>query len=221
MEYSEALTDKFLQQYRALERVRDEQQELYVFYQRKYPSMIESFRSVRNLLSHEEYDLSYPVAVSKKMVDDLESLLKEMGTSCYEGATRSVLSLSPSSPLQAAMDLFVEKGFSYLPILGTKKEVLGVITPNALLKTLREKGTSMLGSKIEGCMQTFSLERQAKRFLFLSRNDPFALAEKSFQEVKGNQRVGLIFVTEHGKPNESLLGVITVYDVLKQGTTSI
>lgn len=214
MEYSKQTTDLFLNLYRQLEGIRDGNPSLHSYYQRKYASQFEQFRSLRNLLSHEQFGGDYPIAVSSSVVSSLSSILDEMGLSVYEVASRSVWALKESDSLGEAASLFAEKGFGYLPILDEKKRVLGVITPQKLL-SLETKDGNYKRETIGTYRDEFALGEQAKRFAYLSRNAPFYQAERLFLSQEGGKRVGLIFLTESGDPSQSLIGLLTVYDILK------
>ena len=40
-------------------------------------------------------------------------------------------------------------------------------------------------------------------------------AERFKESLKDQERLGMLFVTAHGKPNERLLGIITAWDLAK------
>ena len=50
---------------------------------------------------------------------------------------------------------------------------------------------------------------------FISKNEVLDNIEEMFEIKKDNKKLSLIFVTENGNENERLLGIITLYDVLK------
>ena len=214
MEYNKQTTERFLNLYRQLETIRDGNPNLYSYYQKKYDSLFEQFRSLRNLLSHEQFGGDYPVAVSSAVASSLSGILAQMGLSAYEVASKSIYALKESDSLSYASSLFAEKGFGYLPILDAKKRVLGVLTPQKLL-ALRNEDGSFATKTVGSYMDSFALNKQSKRFAYLSRNAPFYQAERLFLSQEGGKRIGLIFLTESGDPDQSLLGLLTVYDVLK------
>ena len=52
------------------------------------------------------------------------------------------------------------------------------------------------------------------KFLFTDRKTPIDELSDLFDEAAQNdQKIGMIFVTEHGKDSEALLGIITAWDV--------
>lgn len=214
MEYTKETTDRFLNLYRQLEAIRGNNPALFAYYQRKYGDQFEQFRALRNLLSHEEYGGGYPIAISSQIVSSFQRILEQMGLSAYEVSTKRIESLQERSLLSEAFSLFADKGYGYLPILRQKKTVLGVITPQKLI-SLQSKVEGLPAYKVSSFLPEFSLGNQSKRFHFLRRNAPLYEAEELFLQA-GSKRVGLLFLTEHGKEEESLLSLLSVYDVLKK-----
>lgn len=215
MEYTKETTDLFLNLYRQLEAIRGNNSALFAYYQRKYGDQFEQFRTLRNLLSHEEYGGGYPVAISSRLVSSFQGILEQMGLSAYEVSTKKIESLKEEDPLSEAFFLFADKGYGYLPILSEKKGVLGVITPQKLI-ALQNTESNLPAFSVASFLPEFSLEKQNKRFCFLRRNAPLYEAEELFFSQAENKRVGLIFLTEHGKKEESLLSLLSVYDILKK-----
>lgn len=214
--YSEDTTHRFLDLYRKLERVRANEQEAYRYYQKQYYEKFEMFREIRNYLSHEEYGGTYPFAVSDLLCDDLEKILNLIGTSAYEVAIKNLIHASPETDLLEALDLIGTKSISYLPLLNEKKKIVGVISEMGALKLLQKEGKETLKGKKVGDMGSyFSLKTLDKRVIFLAKDAPFHKVVTAFQTLLDGKRLGLIFITEHGKDEEAVIGMISIYDMVK------
>ena len=215
-EYSKETTDRFLNLYRQLETIRDNDQSLYSYYKKKYYEKFEEYRQIRNYLSHEEYAGGYPVAVSSAVNADLEAILIKMGKTCYEVSTKDVKAFKETDLILNAYYSFANHGVTYIPVIDGKKRVKGVITAGKLLQIASKSKAGLKGETVGEFDSYFAIENHTKRFLFLPKDEPMATAEKEFSSLVGGKRVGLIIVTEHGKEDQAMLGVISIYDVVKE-----
>ena len=215
-EYSKETTDRFLNLYRQLETIRDNDQSLYSYYKRKYYEKFEEYRQIRNYLSHEEYAGGYPVAVSSAVNADLEAILIKMGKTCYEVSTKDVKAFKETDLILNAYYSFANHGVTYIPVIDGKKRVKGVITANKLLLVVSKRQEDLSSAKISDFERYFAFPSHSKRFIFLGKGEPMARAESEFSKIEDGKRLGLIIVTEHGEKDEAMLGVISIYDVVKE-----
>lgn len=212
--YSYELTERFLNLYRKLESYKGRNPKGYDFYKRKYGDELNLFRELRNYLSHEEYKGSYPFAVSEAVVASLEKILNEMNLTCEKVMKKNISVAYGNTSLTAIIETMKEKHFSYVPIIDDRKRVTGMISSEAIVGMLADK--SGFDQKIDDYLEYFSLDNQSKKFVFLGRNDPFSIAERSFTALQDDKkRVGIILVTETGSNKEALLGIISPYDVFE------
>ena len=211
--YTKETTNRFLFLYRKLESIGETDPEKYRFYKEKYYEQFEEYRHLRNYPSHEQYGGGYPFAVSSKVVSDLSTILAYMDCLALDKAAKNVKYLSPSTSIKEAMDAFIATSYTYYPILNEKKRVLGILTSGSLLALVSTHIDLEL--PLGDFLDRFSLANQKTRFLFMKRTAPLYEAEKAFREVKEGKRVSLILLTEHGLASESLLGILTIYDILK------
>ena len=74
---------------------------------------------------------------------------------------------------------------------------------------------SVEGKRIHDIAEFLPLERHtADVFRFVPKNDPIAhLRYLCAEALESRERVGMIFVTESGKSDEPLLGILTVWDI--------
>lgn len=215
-EYSKETTDRFLNLYRQLETIRDNDQSLYSYYKRKYYEKFEEYRQIRNYLSHEEYAGGYPVAVSSAVNADLEAILIKMGKTCYEVSTKDVKAFKETDLILNAYYSFANHGVTYIPVIDNRKRVKGMITANKLLLVGSKRQEDLSSAKISDFERYFAFPSHSKRFIFLGKGEPMATAESEFSKIEDGKRLGLIIVTEHGEKDEAMLGVISIYDVVKE-----
>ncbi len=201
--------ERFLNLYRQLEQLQSSSPETARYLKQRFYDEIETYRKLRNYLSHEQYQGQYPFCVSSKMCDDLERILSLSKTKAIDIASKNIAFATPEHTLRIAKEAFLKWGYSYLPILDEKRRVLGTITPLSLLRFEGE-----LDKKIAQVLPEFALDKQAKRVIFVARNDLAHTVTSELNRLRLGKRVGLAFVTETGRTDQSLLGVITPLDAL-------
>ena len=201
--------ERFLNLYRQLEQLQSTSPETARYIKQRYYDQIETYRKLRNYLSHEQYQGQYPFCVSSSMCDDLEKIIGLSKTKAIDIASKNIAFATVDHTLSIAKQAIVKWGYSYLPILDGKRRVLGVITALSLLRFEGKDET-----KIGDVLSEFGLEKHPKRFIFVRRNSYAHSAMDSFARVEEGKRVGLAFVTEHGKEEEARLGVITPLDAI-------
>lgn len=212
--YSYELTEKFLNLYRKLESYKSKNPKGYDFYKRKYGDELNLFRELRNYLSHEEFRGSYPFAVSEAVVASLEKILKEMYLTCEKVMKKNISVAYEETSLSAVLKTMKERRFSYIPIIDSKKKVIGMVSSESIVGMVSDEKafTGSVGDNVA----YFSLNNQSKKFIYLGRNDSFSIAERSFTVLQEDKkRVGIILITENGSSQEALLGVISPYDVFE------
>ncbi|MCR5491434.1 MAG: CBS domain-containing protein [Bacilli bacterium] len=214
--YNNATTEEFLNLYRQLEGIRAESGNDLSYYESKYHAKLEDFRRLRNYLSHEEFGGDFPVAVSSKVNEDFKAILLKMQARIYEHAHRPQY-ITKQDKVLHAINKLNENRYTYLPVL-ENGILIGVATSGSLLHLLakHEQGEELIeeDATIGDYMPYFSLDNQKTRFLIAGRNMLLSSAEQAFSSIENGKRLGAIFVTEKGNPNEKVLGILTIYDVL-------
>lgn len=210
--YSKQTNERFLNLYRQLEEIRSVKPETYSFYKNKYYQKLNDYREIRNYLTHEQYGGDYPVAVSDAVCFDFESILKRMKETSYSKSVKEIKYLFEDDDIEKAISLFINKGYTYLPLVDKSKRLKGIVSNMSLIKIMAKAKVSY-NEKLSSFMDFFKLENVPKRFLFLSRYEPLSTSEKEFSLIRDSKRLGLIFVTENGKMDEAILGILSIYDI--------
>ena len=109
------------------------------------------------------------------------------------------------------------KGFSHIPVLNDKNAVVGVFSPNALFNYFTEhtdQDISHLSTKdIEPYL---SLDKSfSEKYCFVAANlGEEEVADTFVNNYLNNKKIAMVFVTQSGKQNEPLIGVIVLKDLL-------
>lgn len=212
LNYSKQTNEHFLNLYRQLEEIRANKPETYSFYKNKFYQKLNDYREIRNYLTHEQYGGDYPVAVSSKVCFDFESILKRMKETSFSRSNKDIKFLYENDEIEKAISLFIENGYTYLPLVDERKRLKGIVSNMSLIKIMANKGISYK-DKLSAHLEFFKLEDDPKRFLFVSKYEPLSTSEKEFSLIKESKRLGLVFISENGKMDESILGILSIYDI--------
>lgn len=112
-----------------------------------------------------------------------------------------------------------EKGFSYLPILDNG-QVVGIFSENTLFASLIEYELFYEQDKSrfidKEIFKYCEIDNHiSERFLFVKKNMFYEEIQNLFHRAcETNKRLSMLLVTETGRKEEKLLGIITPWDVL-------
>ena len=112
-----------------------------------------------------------------------------------------------------------EKDLSHIPVLNNEETVTGVFSRSSLFDYRQKfKHLNITDEFTIGDLrEVLELNSHSNEvFIFVERNLNILSAFELIQKRKAHDKnVALLLVTEHGKKNEKLLGVITMVDLAK------
>lgn len=196
-----------------------------VYYQRLNPTVadrdvydfLKTASDLRNLLSHEN-DVCAPTEDFLVRFDQIKERILHPLT-CYQAATKGINYLRPGDSLKTAELLLVNNGLSHLPILDSDGIVTGVFSRSTLFDYVSLHGEVSLDASysISDFREVTGLnDHQNEFFLFVSRTESVRDAFEALNRKEMHtKKAALLFVTEHGKPEERLLGVISAGDLIR------
>lgn len=181
---------------------------------------LDYIRDVRNLLTHRprigEFYAVEPtdamLSLLEKLIDRLEHPLSAIRIAV---PLEEVLSASLDSPVLDSLEKMYKRAFSHMPILEDGK-VVGVFSGSSLMNCVLYKHIMFSGDlKFRDIKDTFTFDQHpSETFRFVSRDTLVSDISDMFDEtLQQEERIGMIFVTENGKSDEELLGIITAWDV--------
>lgn len=178
---------------------------------------LDSIRQLRNTLVHTEKIQGQDLAVVNPLL--LESLQKAI---LFVENPPKALSFAISyshlylvqmdESFATVLEVMERRGFSHVPVL-ENDIVCGVFSQEVLSDYLSKHRSLSLDSNLR--MRDFLPdlligEHHNERYLFLPRNALLEDAREEFSSSKGKtgKRLAMIFITEHGLANESILGAL-------------
>lgn len=181
---------------------------------------LDYIRDVRNLLTHRpKIDGSFMVEPSGSMVELLKDIIDKVERPAVAGNVMLELSrviyCTKEDRVMPALRRMYQKAISFIPIL--EDGVVSGVFGNSTFIHCSLSGEYQITD--ETCFREIEKElslngNPAEVFLFADRHTPLDKLSDMIEEVRsGERKVNMIFVTEHGKPSEKLLGIVTAWDV--------
>ena len=189
---------------------------------KKFEKDINLIRKIRNLLSHGECKVE-----GKTAIEINENIIEKL---------KEIISLLENPPLVASRyitEMFVvdleeklenlikamnEKKISHVPVLDKDKKLVGVFSENTIFSKLSEDEIIEIGKeyKVKDYEKYIKLENHSSEYFdFIKRNEELASAQNLFNKsIKKDKKLVMLFVTENGKKNEKILGILTPWDLL-------
>lgn len=185
---------------------------------------LEYCRDVRNLLSHKpKVNGEYAVEPSEAMITTLRRILRRVQApeTNLQCSTRIEMALtaSMSDVVLPVMRRMQQHGYTHAPIL-ERGRVVGVFSENTIFSCVLDETIGSFSEKTRFSDLATYLPisaRQKQRFVFVPKNGSIYGSERLLRESfdHGN-RIDMLFVTENGKEQERVLGLLTPWDVLGQ-----
>lgn len=192
-----------------------------------YHDQLKNIRSLRNVLTHSKpFGLEHCAEPHEKMLQVLKNILDEVDDS------RISHHMVPFSKIKWAtlddsvleyMNILRNNVYTHIPILDENHRVIGVFGESTLFSMVLNKANDNDMELIEketvfrDYIDAIKLENQAtEEFVFLSRSATILDCRYEFHQCfsRPKRRLGMIFITENGSPNEALLGLITAWGIL-------
>lgn len=122
------------------------------------------------------------------------------------------------SDVSSIIDTMLNKGFLQFPVLDNYFHLIGVLSPNTfILYASKHKRQNFEEKKVNDLIEFLPIDKHiSEYYAFMGKNEPIEKVTKLYDEYIANgKRLAMIFLTDEGKANQPLKGVITPYDILK------
>lgn len=185
---------------------------------------LDDIRHVRNILQHATtYNGEYPIEPNKALIDIIDSTINLLinPPKAFDKAIRidRVCSATWDGKIYPKMQLMKENVYTHIPILNNGI-VEGVFSENTLFGALIED--ELVYIKEETKFETPLIKKYclldnhvSEVFEFIPRSMLLDDAKLRFNNAfSKNERLAMLFITEHGKRTEKLLGIITPWDII-------
>lgn len=185
---------------------------------RRFTDDLKEFSDLRNAIVHERTDshvIAEPNQRTLKEIKQIKSFLNDPPKVIPMFKT-DVLTFSVKDPIAKAVRILYEKSFSQCAIYkGT--ELLGILTSNTIARWLGVCVDEDMFSLEETSISTvLEYTENPNNYSFLKRDATIFDALETFHDFEKNGiNCDAILITQSGKQDERLLGIITTWDITK------
>ncbi|WP_342508019.1 CBS domain-containing protein [Sporosarcina sp. FSL K6-2383] len=186
---------------------------------RKFEVDLRECADLRNAIVHRRTDVDYAIAEPHdNVVELIEYIERELSKPVIVGDLfqRKVHTLRASDTLATGLKLIHDKRFNQIPIYENRKFV-GLITAAGITYWLADKGADeIISREIPTLLDIHYHEKQKNTYRFVERTLSVYEAEEYFKRaVVGGKRLEALLITENGRSEEKLLGIITPLDLMR------
>ncbi len=191
-----------------------------------YKEELNAIREIRNLLVHlPMIDGTYPIepsdeigAALQEVIESIEHPLKAMD---FAVKIENIMKTKPEDNAFQIMTRMEENGYSHVPVVMNGK-LDGVFSKSTVFSWLINHGNKDIHKEM--LIQDFEVftrinSPHSEYYEFAARNALYIQVRELFEKTyqRKSRRLAAMFITENGHENERLLGMITPWDVLKNG----
>ena len=183
---------------------------------------LKSIREVRNVLQHNpKVSGSYIVEPSPEVTAALEKIIRQIEhpklAIDFGVKANQIYKATLESKLLKVISVMKERGFSHIPVIENNK-LYGVLSAYTVFEFVTEQGMQIIteDTKVSAMKHYLPIKNHRNEYyLFLPKKATFTEADEAFEkrDSKG-RRLVVIFITEHGKPDEQLLAMLTPWSVV-------
>lgn len=180
------------------------------------------FRRLRNIINHETSEGEWLAVPTDETVEKMKDIYEKLtgSATAYDIATKNIYTTSPDAMIGKVIETMKENVYTHIPVLDGE-DFLGIFSESTVIKWLaknREEDGFLLEEAGVGDIVGFLDKGNDKfnNYRFVAKDEEALKVDEMFNEsVKKGVRLGAVFVTQNGKRNEGLLGIITSWDLTK------
>lgn len=192
---------------------------------RKHKPILHSFGELRNAIVH-DFGRDHMDIIAEphlRQVELFERILREVmdpprALETIAVKFKDLYTASPEAPVLEVMKTMTREGFSYVPVM-EEGRMLGVFSDDSVFQYVRDHSVVDFGRefRLKHLAEYTAVEaHQNEFFQFASRRETVADLEERLKKTSlTGKRLEVVFLTENGKPEEKLLGMVTVWDLAK------
>lgn len=178
-------------------------------------------REIRNVIQHnQKMRGAFPIEPSAQMVEFLDEVIKKVQNrkKCTQAGVpfSKMYCRTIDDTVSPTIDKMRRETYTHVPIV-EERRVIGIFDENSLFCYIAEEGiVDLEGLTFRDILNYISLDdREMEVFSFHSRKTYLDELRDEFQRhFDMNKRLGVAFITENGKRNESVTHMLTAWDVI-------
>ncbi|WP_375105769.1 CBS domain-containing protein [Lysinibacillus fusiformis] len=186
---------------------------------KKYEDDLRSYADLRNAIVHHRTSINYVIAEPHTdVVERIEYIDATLAKPMLVGQMfrKRVLVFQENDSLKHVLKVIHQRKYTQFPVY-FNKQFRGLITTVGITNWLASKmGGDHLPKGIPTLHDILMHEKNRVNYKFVSRYITIYEAEEIFKQgVERGRRFEALLITEHGKPHQKLIGIITPLDIVK------
>ena len=186
---------------------------------RKFEDDLRSFAELRNAIVHQRTSTEYVIAEPYiEVVEQIEHIDEIIARPKLVGQLfrKRVMAFQMTDSLTYMLQIIRKRKFTQYPVY-KGKSFQGLLTTVGITNWL---ASSMVYTKLPQAVPTLAdilqHEKNEVNYKFISRYMTIYEAEEIFKAgVECGRRFEALLITEHGKPHQKLIGIVTPIDIMK------
>lgn len=179
-------------------------------------------RLLRNLLSHYDWskggnDMVIVTDQAVRQVNNLYYALNPVTLMRVAIRAGQIFAPAPSDSVMAAVKVMQRNDYSYIPIVDNHR-IVGVFSTKTLMRMVAENNTIAFSESLkfsEITDYTRLREDSNAHYGFITPNTSLEDVSLKFQRSKSRRvRLDMLFITDNGRPDGILQGMVTPVDIL-------
>ena len=188
---------------------------------RRHESELKSLARLRNAIIHNMYpDRAETIAepheyVVKRYQEIINSLLEPPKALSIAVLKKDIYVTTLEDNATRVMKAMNENRYTHVPVMDNGK-MFGIFSENTVFTYIAEKSTCIRENpRIKDFADFIPLEKhKSEHFIFKDRDSLICDIEELFhRELEGHRRLAVVYITENGRSDEELLGMITSWDI--------
>ena len=181
-----------------------------------------AIREIRNLIQHHpKVNGRYIIEPSEDIIDKLKAIIhmvEHPKLAIDFGINESqIYRTYLDSRLMEVIKVMQARGISHVPVM-EGGILFGVLSAYTVFEFVAQQGMAILSetTKVKTMRDYLPISKHRNEYyLFLPKSATFTDADEAFEKRDSKKRrLVAIFITEHGEPNEHILGMLTPWSVV-------
>lgn len=186
---------------------------------RKYEEDLRSYAELRNAIVHNRTSLEYVIAEPHiEVVEKIEKIDKKLAQPQFVGQLfkKRVHTFQLNDSLKDILDVIKRKKFSQFPVY-EGKEFKGLVTTIGITNWLATMmDVAHFPKQIPTLAEILNHEENTQNYQFISSSRTVYDVEEIFKHsVSRGKRLEVLLITEHGRPHQKLIGIVSPIDIMK------
>lgn len=185
----------------------------------RYQDDLLEYAELRNAIIHERTKTHYAIAEPHDDVVERMEKIEEKLTApelVVPTFTKKMCQINGQDTLSDVLQVIRETAFSQFPVYHNNK-FIGLLTDKAITHWLARHANGSSSDLFQtAIIDVIKGDERAQNYKFISQSMTIYQAEHYFlEQIKQTKRLDALLITKHGKPEETLLGMITTKDLIE------